>query len=175
MAQSNFIGGGCKGTSVYTDQGKTLIGRNLDVTLPNPDFANVETRVAGGVSSFAITSFLNSMEMTITRQGIDDALLNLCDMESKEIIINISQQMVDNNAGGINGSDHVQAVVTAASKNIPSITATPGEIMESEITFNVYSYKLFRNGKMYLHLDPSKGKCIIREKDMMEEVNKHLG
>lgn len=175
MANGNFIGGGCKGTSVYTDQGKTLIGRNVDVTLPNPDFGSVEPRTAGGVATFAITSFLNSMEMTITKQGIDDAWISLCDMDSKEITINISQQSVDNNAGGINGSEHIQAIVTAASKNIPSVTATPGEIMESEISFNVYSYKLFRDGQLYLHLDPLKGKCIINGKDYMEAVNSHLG
>ncbi len=175
MAQGNFIGGGCKGTSVYTDKGKTQVGRNMDVTLPNPEFASVEPRTAGGVSSFAVTSFLNSMEMTITMQGVNDAWINLCDTDTKEITINISQQSVDNNAGGINGSEHIQAIVTAASKNIPAITATPGEIMESEISFNVYSYKLFRDGKMYLHLDPLKGKCIINGKDFMKEVNQHLG
>lgn len=175
MADTYFIGGGCKGTSVFIDKGKRLVGRNLDVTLPNPEFAEVETRVPSGQVNFAITSFLNAMEMTITKQGVDDAWIDLCNMETQEILINISQQSVDNNAGGINGSDHLQAVVTAASKNISGITATPGEMMEMEMTFNVYSYKLFRNGELYVHLDPSKSKCIIRGKDLLEAVNKDLG
>ena len=169
-----FIGGGCKAVRVYADNGSTIVADNMSVTLPQVSFGQVETKVAAGNVNLTNTNSIDPMEMTIGKQGVDTGWLKLLSTEAQQLTIDIAMQSIDLQAAGINGATQVQAFVVVSAQGIPSISATHNEMMETEITLNVYSYKVFVDGEEYLHVDPIKGICSIQGDDKNESVRKAI-
>lgn len=153
-------------TSVYS--GGSQIGVNVTISLPEVTPATTEVTAAGGTLELPVLNKLDAMEATVTKQGIGAAWLNALKPEPVDLIANIVQQSVS--ADGTSTPQHIKAYLRAVPKTIPAVEATYGEALEGDITFSVLSYKLTKDGKTYLHIDPVKGIYKVNGKDYAEQV-----
>lgn len=160
----------CIATSAYVDG--DLIGINIPLTMPEITPATIEVRAAGGMITLPIVQQLQSMETTLTKNGLDEKFLSMLKPEPFDLMFNIVQQSVDSD--GISKMEHIKVFERVIPKSIASFGVTPGEQGDKQVTFTVLTHKIIVDGREYLNIDPLKGIYKVNGVDYNDKVRSML-
>lgn len=130
------------GCTVYAS-GK-LVARDVTVTLPAVTPTTGELKGMGTIEIPTPTQ-LESMELALTKLGIDKEIGDLANLKTQDIEVRWVQDVMKND--GTTEPEGCKAFLRAMSKGLPGLSVEPGAPSENEITFSVLRYQLFVGGK----------------------------
>lgn len=157
-------------STVYA--GDQCIGVNVNVSLPDVSASTADLTTLGGIVSMPNFHKIDSMEVTITKHGIDKGWMAAIKPEAFDLIINIAQQRVS--LEGNSAPEHVKAYLHVLPKTIAGGDFNWGDNIEKDLTFEVLSYKLTVNGESALHVDKLNGIFKVGSVDYNEAVHAML-
>jgi len=127
--------------TVYSDG--QLVAKDATVTLPGITMATADHR-AMGTMSLPIIGQIDSMEMSITKIGIDLGLGRLVRLQAMNIELRWAQDAIM--ADGATKVEGCKAFLRGVPKSIPGLTVEAGSQSENSITLEVIRYQLFAAG-----------------------------
>lgn len=170
MSKFQPLLGDCIASSIYAAGQQR--GRNIPCTLPEVTFGTIETPAAGGSVEIPIPQLIQSMEASVTKNGMDESFLALIKPEPFDLIINVAQKVTKED--GSSRHVHIKSFLRVVPKGIPGHDLTPGENSDRQITFSVYSFRQLVDGEEVLNIDKLKGICSIGGTDYMQDINSML-
>lgn len=148
-----------------------------DVTsfaVPEVSFADGEVAGAGIYGTVNVPDIFNieGMESTITAKSFSDGVVAAINPSGVELRLNWAVDTV----GGEGDSKYTSytATIKGRPKNIPGVEPTKGEAMEVALTIATSYYKLVKDGKVILEIDPLNGKIVINGVDHATALNRAL-
>lgn len=132
--------------------GGKLIGNDYTVSLP--DVVPVTTDVGGlmGNMNVPLLNMLESMELTITKVGVDDNAAKMCSPGVKKIMAKWVQDQIDS-SGNVKPIG-CKAEFSCSSKSyMPTADIEVGSASEFDCKFEVSEYKLTIDGKCKFHVN----------------------
>lgn len=152
-------------STVYSDL--VLVARDVSVTLPTvtPLSADVP---AMGTMSLPIKGLLESMELSVTKIGVDLGLAKLSSMRSQNLEFRWVQAVVKDN--GTTANEGCKAFVRAVPKGIPGPSLEVGSSVECEMTYEVTRYQLFVGGLELLLVDRLNHKLRVNGVDWCDSI-----
>ena len=126
-------------------QSGKLIGNDYKVSLP--DIVPVKADIGGlmGTMNIPLLNTLESMEMTITKVGIDKYAPLMCAPGKKEFIIKWVQDQVDS-SGDVKPIGCKVNVRCLPKSYMPTADVEVGSASEFDCTYEVFIYKLYVDG-----------------------------
>jgi len=155
--------------TVYVDG--QLVAKDVTVTLPAVTPVTADYR-AMGTMSLPIPGQIESMELSITKIGIDLGLGRMVRMQSMNFEFRFVQNVVKSD--GTTKPEGCKAFVKAIPKTIPGISLEPGSASENEITAEVTRYQLFVGGEELWLIDRLSQICRILGTDYYSPINSLL-
>ena len=133
-----------------------LIGRDYNVTLP--DVVPVTADVPGlmGTMSIPLMNTLQSMEMTITKIGVDVEAAKMCSPGKKDFLIKWVQGKV-NSSGNVNPIGCKAEISSLPKSYMPGAELEVGSASEFDCTYEVFIYKLYVDGKCRFYVNRLTG------------------
>lgn len=133
-----------------------LIGRDYNVTLP--DVVPVTADVPGlmGTMSIPLMNTLQSMEMTITKIGVDDNAAKMCRPGKKDFLIKWVQGRVDS-SGSVKPVGCKAEISCLPKSYLPGAELEVGSASEFDCTYEVFIYKLYVGGKCRFYVNRLTG------------------
>lgn len=137
-------------------QGGTLIGNDYTVSLP--DVVPVTADVGGlmGTMNIPLLNTLESMELTITKVGIDKNAAQMCSPGKKEFLIKWVQDQVDSD-GNVTPIGCKANVTCLPKSYMPSADIEVGSASEFDCTYEVSIYELIEDGKTVFQVNRMGG------------------
>lgn len=134
--------------TVYSDN--QLCAKDVSVQLPaiTPLTSDFQ---AMGTMSLPIVGLIESMELTITKIGIDMGLGKLARLQKQNLEFRWVQNVVK--ADGSTQPEGCKAFVRAVPKSIPGPNLEIGSASENELTYEVTRYQLFVGGQELILVD----------------------
>jgi len=155
--------------TVYVDG--QLVARDVTITLPSVTPTTADYR-AMGTMSLPTPGQFESMELAITKIGIDLGLGRMVRMQSMNFEFRFVQNVVKSD--GTTKPEGCKAFVKAIPKTIPGISLEPGSASENEITAEVTRYQLFVGGEELWLIDRLSQICRILGTDYYSPINSLL-
>lgn len=155
--------------TVYVDG--QLVAKDVTVALPAVTPVTADYR-AMGTMSLPIPGQIESMELSITKIGIDLGLGRMVRMQSMNFEFRFVQNVVKSD--GTTKPEGCKAFVKAIPKTIPGISLEPGSASENEITAEVTRYQLFVGGEELWLIDRLSQICRILGTDYYSPINSLL-
>jgi len=155
--------------TVYVDG--QLVARDVTITLPSVTPTTSDYR-AMGTMSLPTPGQFESMELAITKIGIDLGLGRMVRMQSMNFEFRFVQNVVKSD--GTTKPEGCKAFVKAVPKTIPGISLEPGSTSENEITAEVTRYQLFVGGEELWLIDRLSQICRILGNDYYSPINSLL-
>lgn len=125
-----------------------------------------------GTLTLPTLGLLESMELSISSQGIDSVSGQLARLRKQQIEIRWVQQHVD--AESDLHKAGCKAFFTAVPKGIPGLSIEPGSASDNEYTFEVLRYQLFINGEELWLIDRTSGILRISGSDYAADIQSLL-
>lgn len=140
-----------------------LVGRDVEVTLPEIKYEVLETTAMGKYELAQIHKF-EPMEMTIKHIGIDSGLAALCMAEMLEIEIRWVEQVMieDKSIITVGCKAFINAHPQVAT---PKIKVKNGQGIDMSIPYHVNGYKLVRDGVVLWDINRLSQKFIVNNVD----------
>ena len=134
-----------------------LIGTDYNITLP--DVIPVTADVGGlmGTMNIPLLNTLQSMEMTITKVGVDDNAARMCTPGKKDFLLKWVQDKVDS-AGDVKPVGCKAEISCLPKSYMPSAEIEVGSASEFECAYEVFIYKLYVGGKCRFYVNRMTGK-----------------
>lgn len=151
-----FKKGAILATSVYIDG--LLCADDAEITPPDVEFMTT-TLQASGELEVPLQGLINSMELTISTQGISNRMSKLAQPQMHKIVCNAVQQVI-----GIDGTvinEQVKYTFKGFGKKVPSTATKQGEASSQEYVVSVSSYKAVVGGEVITNVDKLTGDCTI--------------
>lgn len=136
--------------------GGKLVGTDYKVSLP--DVVPVKADVGGlmGTMNIPLMNTLESMEMTITKVGIDKYAPRMCAPGKKDLMIRWVQGEVDSK-GNVKPIG-CKAIVSCLPKAyMPTADIEVGSSTEFDCTYEVSNYQLYHDGKCVFYVNRMTG------------------
>ena len=167
----NFIDlkGPIVANTVYVDG--QLVARDVTITLPSVTPTTSDYK-AMGTMSLPIPGQIESMELAITKIGIDLGLARMVRMQSMNFEFRFVQNVVKSD--GTTMPEGCKAFVKAVPKTIPGISLEPGSASENEITAEATRYQLFVGGEEMWLIDRLSQILRILGTDYYSPINSML-
>lgn len=150
-----------------------LVGRDINMTLPEIAFETSDVNASGTVS-LPVPTRTDDMELSITKTGEDLGLLALTAAADGAIPIEARWTKNVTDRMGKSRVEGGRAFMRAIPKVFPSIELEPGEQSEHEMTYTVLRYQVFINGVEYCCIDKLNHICRIKGKDYYQKVQSLL-
>ena len=134
----------------------TLVGNDYKVTLP--DVVPTTTEVAGlmGKMNVPLLNTIESMELTITKVGIDANAAQMCTPGKHDLQINWVQDKI-NSVGNVSPVGCKAQVGCMPKSYMPAADIERGSTSEFDCTYEVYEYKLTVDGDVVFHVNRLTG------------------
>ncbi len=134
--------------TVYADN--QLCAKDVSVQLPaiTPLVGDFQ---AMGTMSLPIVGLIESMELTITKIGVDLGLGRLARLQKQNLEFRWVQNVVK--ADGTTQPEGCKAFIRAVPKSIPGPALEIGSATENELTYEVTRYQLFVGGVELILVD----------------------
>ena len=154
------ISGPVVANSVYSDN--VLVARDVSVTLPavTPMTADLQ---AMGTFTMPIWQLIESMELAITKIGIDLGLRSMMTPDMKPLEVRWVQTVTD--ASGTTKNVGCKAFLRGIPTKLPEVALEVGSASEHEVTISLLRYNLFVDGVEMFLIDRIAGKVKIAGKD----------
>lgn len=120
-----------------------LVAKDVAVSLPAVNPITTDYR-AMGTMSLPIAGQIESMEMTITKVGVDMGLGRLLFVKSNILEFRWVQDVIK--ADGTSGPQGCKAFIRSISKNLPGLSIEPGNPSENDLIYEALRYQLFVGG-----------------------------
>lgn len=148
-----------------------LVAKDVEATLPEvtPTTADVQ---AMGTMSIPIWQYLENLELSITKIGVDKGLRSMMKPEPLNLELRFVQTVTD--ANGNTKNVGCKAFMKGIPNKLPEIAVTPGEATENECTMMLTRYQLFANGEEMFLIDRLAGICRIAGKDYAADLSSML-
>ena len=140
--------GGIPANTVYCDG--VIVARDVTVTLPEVTASTVEIMM-GGPQDLPITGHIESMELSIAKNGVDVQMGLLMEPRRHMIEVRAVQDKLINSGEKI--QEQIKAFLGCVPTTLPGIELTVGEISENELTFSVLRYQLYVNNREVFLVD----------------------
>lgn len=127
--------------TVYVDG--SLVAKDVTVTLPAVTPVTAEYK-AMGTMSLPIIGQIESMELSITKIGVDLGLGKLIRLKSVTIEFRWVQDAIKGD--GSSSPEGCRAYVKCVPKTLPGIGIEPGAPSENELTYEATRYQIFVGG-----------------------------
>lgn len=129
--------------TIYQDS--ELVGNDYKIKLP--DIVPVKADIGGlmGTMNIPLLNTLESMEMTVTKVGIDKYAPRMCSPGKKSFLIKWVQDQVDS-AGDVKPVGCKVEVSCLPKAYMPTADVEVGSASEFDCTFEVFIYKLYVDG-----------------------------
>ena len=137
-------------------QSGKLVGRDYTVSLP--DVVPVTADVGGlmGSMNIPLMNTLESMELTITKIGVDAYAPTMCSPGKKDFMIKWVQGQIDK-AGDVKPVGCKASIGCLPKSYMPQADIEVGSASEFECTYEVFIYKLYINGKCVFYVNRLTG------------------
>lgn len=140
--------------TIYQDS--TLVGNDYTVSLP--DVVPVTADVGGlmGTMNIPLLNTLESMELTITKVGIDKNAAQMCTPGKKNFLIKWAQDQVDS-AGDVKPIGCKVNVSCLPKSYMPTADIEVGSASEFDCTYEVFIYELIVDGTTVFQVNRMTG------------------
>ena len=140
--------------TIYQDS--TLVGNDYTVSLP--DVVPVTADVGGlmGTMNIPLLNTLESMELTITKVGIDKNAARMCTPGKKNFLIKWVQDQVDS-AGDVTPIGCKVNVSCLPKAYMPTADIEVGSASEFDCTYEVFIYELIVDGTVVFQVNRMTG------------------
>ena len=155
--------------TAYAD-GK-LVAKDATIALPAITPLTTEHK-AMGTMTLPIIGQIESMELSITKVGIDIGLLKLLKVGSITIEFRWAQEVIQSD--GTSKVEGCKAFLRCVSKGIPGLGIEPGNPSENELAYEVTRYQLFVGGKEMWLIDRLNSIFRIDGKDYYSQIKSLL-
>lgn len=149
--------------TVYIDG--ELVARDVAVTLPEVVPMTAELN-AMGTFTLPVWQLIESMELAVTKIGMDAGLGKAIAPDMKPLEFRWAQTVTD--ANGHTKNIGVKAFVRAVPLNLPEIGLEVGSASEHELRFSVTRYNLFVDGSEAWLVDRLAGIVRVNGKDFAD-------
>lgn len=163
------VAGAIAANTLYCD--KVLCGKNVGVTLPEVTPETVEVN-AGGPIDLPISGQIGSMELAITKTGLDDKLGLLAAPERHDIEIRAVQDVLQNNGKKV--VKPIKAFLGVIPKSTPGLAFEMGEASENEFTYECLRYQLYVDNVEQWCIDKANGVFRYHGKDYGRDIESLL-
>jgi len=151
--------------------GGVVVGEDVKFSLPEVKPVTSEYPGLGKIE-LPVTGQYDTMELSITKTGIDKFLSLLTSPESKKIEIRAAIDVLG--ADGTKSAKGIKAFLTAIPNVFPKIDGEVGSQPEAEITFGVTRYQLYVDGAESILIDKTAGIVRFDGKDYSQQINSLL-
>jgi phage tail tube protein FII len=148
-----------------------LVAKDVSITLPSVTPITNDYSVMGTIS-LPVPGQLESMEMSLTKIGIDRGLGKLIQLKNISLEFRWVQDSIK--ADGSSSMVGCRAHVRAFPKSLPGLTIEPGSASENELTFEVTRYVLYVDGLEIIYIDRFGGPLRINGVDYFNIMQNFL-
>lgn len=137
-------------------QSSTLIGNDYTVSLP--DVVPVTADVGGlmGTMNIPLLNTLESMELTITKVGVDENAARMCTPGKKDFLIKWVQDQVKS-SGDVKPIGCKAEISCLPKSYMPTADIEVGSASEFDCTYEVFIFKLTVNGNCVFYVNRMTG------------------
>lgn len=137
-------------------QSSKLVGRDYTVSLP--DVVPVTADVGGlmGNMNVPLMNTLESMELAITKVGVDKYAPRMCSPGKKDFLIKWVQGEVDS-AGDVKPVGCKASIICLPKSYMPQADIEVGSASEFDCSYEVFIYKLYVGGKCVFEVNRMTG------------------
>lgn len=163
------ISGAIEHSRIFMDNEK--VGDDITFSLPELPFMTADYR-SGGTINLPLLYRLESMECTISKNGIDPAAAKLMGAGTHHFDFRWAQTVLDDesNLKAIG----CKAFIHGVSKKAPSFSVDPGSVSSGEYIYEVLDYQLFIDGKEAIFIDKRNGIIRLGGVDQTKEIRSLL-
>lgn len=162
--------GTIEGITVYCKD--ELVARDCTVTLPEAVYQTADIKAMGTVS-MPLSSWLDDMETTITKEGIDKNLTKLTSPGTKNIEYRWIHDVIKTDGTVV--QEGCKAFLRVMPKTlIPGASLEVGSVAENDIAFTVTRYRLVVNGEELLLIDRFGAIIRVNGVDVSSNFDKYL-
>ena len=137
-------------------EGGKLRGADFNVTLPGVVPVTADVPGLMGTMNIPLMNTLESMELSITKIGVDDNAVKICRPGKKDFIIKWVQGVVDS-AGNVKPVGCKAEISCLPKSYLPEAELEVGSASEFDCTYEVFIYKLYIDGKCRFHVNRLTG------------------
>lgn len=149
------ISGAVEHSRLYVDNEK--LGDDITFTLPELSFMTADYR-SGGTINLPLLYRLESMEFSISKNGIDPAASKMIGPGTHHFDLRWAQTVLDDES--VLKAIGCKAFIHGISKKAPGLSVDPGSASSGEYVYEVLDYQLIIDGKEAIFVDKRNG--IIR-------------
>lgn len=151
--------------TIYSDS--QLVAKDTTIALPSITPVTADFK-AMGTMSLPVIGQIESMEMSITKIGIDQGLGRLARLQVMNIEARWVQDVIQ--ADGSTKLEGCKAFLRGVSKTIPGLSIEPGSNSENDLTHEIIRYQLFAGGEELWLVDRLSQILRILGKDYYKEI-----
>ena len=140
--------------SIYKES--KLMGRDFKVTLPEVTPVTADVGGLMGTMPIPLLNTIEEMELTISKVGVDDYAVELCNPGSKNLIIKWAQDVVKSD-GSVKAVGCKAELSVLPKTYMPAADIEVGSASEFDCTYGVFIYKLYVDGKCRLEINRMTG------------------
>lgn len=155
--------------TVYSDG--ALVARDAEVTLPEITFQTANIQAMGPMSS-VVRGLINDMTASITKVGIDLAMVKMLSPGTHNIEVRGVQNVIS--ADGTASVKGLKAFIRGEVNTIPGFALSVGSASENEISVTVSRYQLFVAGTEVILIDRLACICRINGVDYYAQISENL-
>ena len=155
--------------TVYADN--QLVARDVSFTLPGLEMATADLQ-AMGTMTVPLVGLINSMELSITKIGVDMGLRRMNRLEKQNLEFRWVQNVVKSD--GTQTTEGCKAFVRVMPSALPEIGVEVGSATEAGATYIVSRMQIYIGGDEYLCVDRLSQILRINGKDYMSSIRNLL-
>ena len=169
MSSYSDITGAVEATSVFSNSKR--VGKNMTVQFPDVPFATQDLKALGTIS-IPIIPQIDSMELTITKSGLDTNYAELSRIESQEIEVRWLQSALRNDTkiGNIYSVGYFNAIP----KVIPGPSIEGATISEMDFVFEVLRMRVLIGQEEVILVDKLNDIVVINGVDYTADLRSLL-
>lgn len=146
----------------------SLAAEDVSVTLPAVTFLTSEVQ-AMGTMEVILAGIIESMEMAITKIGLDKGLTSMMTPKKHSYELRWAQNALKSD--GSVAPEGCKAFITGIPKGIPGIGVEMAANSEGEVSIAVSRYQLYINGAEACCIDRLAGICRINGVDYYSSIS----
>ena len=166
------ISGQILGTSVYVDDGNSLVAENVSSTLPEITFEQSTVEALGTMSLPVMQRLAGDLDVSINFIGQDSGFVQSVKAGERSFEVRWAQEIIEPN--GQTAPHGYRVYFDGVLNALPAFGTELGDAAQSPLTFHCIRYKVVLDGETVLNVDRVAGVLEIAGEDMTKDLKSLL-
>lgn len=166
------ISGQILGTSVYVDDGATLVAENVSVTLPEITFEQSQIEALGTMSLPVLSRLAGDLDVVVNFIGQDSGFVQCVKAGQRSFEVRWAQEIIE--PDGQSAPHGYRVYFDGVFNALPAFGTELGDAATSPLTFHCIRYKVVLDGETILNVDRVAGVLEISGEDVTKDLKNLL-